>query len=364
MEKNDNRTNVIANNKRSQSNKRNNRSSKSNKRNGKKRKFSIRLFLGFIVFQLVFGALTCLFVLYYGPFENSKKIFVGTALNSMHYQWLATSFLSDSQIEKITGSKSGEQTAKISNEIDTSSVQIKRLNDEGIEKMEFYGNNYYGYALVINDPTRVKVGYSSSLNDANPVGEETSVIAENNDAIAAINGGAFTDAKDTAKWSANGGSPSGVIITDGKVIYDDLAGGASKVTAIDKNGYLFGGSYTTQELIDRGVSEAVSFNASPIVSGGEKLPIKDEAGMGVMSKTLIGQKADGEIVLVVLDSRNNNKIAATLEECQDVMIDLGCMVAIPLDGGKSTTMYYNGEVINNPTYVYGERPIPTAIIVK
>ena len=84
----------------------------------------------------------------------------------------------------------------------------------------------------------------------------------------------------------------------------------------------------------------------------------------MVSRTLIGQKAEGEIVLVVLDSRYNNKLAATLSEAQDVMIDLGCMIAIPLDGGKSTTMYYNGEVINNPTYVYGERPLPTAIIVK
>ena len=356
-----NKENLTANN-RAQSNKKNNRSSsKKNNKSSKKRKFSIKLFLWFIVFEFVITALTGLFVLYYGPFENSRKIFVGTAMNSMHYQWLATSFLSDNQIEGIIGNKNKGEATEIPNEIDTSSVQIKKLNDEGIEKLTFDGNNYTGYALIINDPTRVKIGYTSTLNTSNPVGEETSVIAQNNNAVAAINGGAFTDEADTSKWSANGGTPSGIIISDGKVVYDDLNGAASYVTAIDKNGYLFGGYYTTEELLSRGTAEAVSFKA-PVVLGGKKLNVVDEDGM--VSRTLIGQKAEGEIVLVVLDSRYNNKLAATLSEAQDVMIDLGCMIAIPLDGGKSTTMYYNGEVINNPTYVYGERPLPTAIIVK
>ena len=132
---------------------------KNNKRNGKynkKRRFSIKLFFSFIVFELIFTALTGLFVLYYGPFENSRKIFVGTAMNSMHYQWLATPFLSDNQIEGIIGNKNKGEATEIPNEIDTSSVQIKKLNDEGIEKLTFDGNNYTGYALIINDPTRVK----------------------------------------------------------------------------------------------------------------------------------------------------------------------------------------------------------------
>lgn len=356
-----NKENLTANN-RAQSNKKNNRSSsKKNNKSSKKRKFSIKLFLWFIVFEFVFTALTGLFVLYYGPFENSRKIFVGTAMNSMHYQWLATSFLSDNQIEGIIGNKNEGGLAEIPNEIDTSLVQIKKLNDEGIEKLTFDGNNYTGYALIINDPTRVKIGYTSTLNTSNPVGEETSVIAQNNNAVAAINGGSFTDEADTSKWSANGGTPVGVIISEGKLIFDSFNGGPSYVTAIDKNGYLFGGYYTAEELLARGTIEAVTFKA-PIVLGGKKLNVVDEDGM--VSRTLIGQKAEGEIVLVVLDSRYNNKLAATLSEAQDVMIDLGCMIAIPLDGGKSTTMYYNGEVINNPTYVYGERPLPTAIIVK
>ena len=288
-------------------------------------------------------------------------------MGSMNYKWLATSFLSDEKLAEIIGSDEASAPSDFSTGIDTSTVKITKLNDKGItyKKFEAPEGNYIGHVLIINDPTRVKIGYTSTLNDENPVGEETSTIAENNNAVAAINGGAFSDEADSAEWTANGGSPSGVIMTDGEIIYDDLAGAPSYVTAITKDGHLFGGYYTTEQLIEMNTSEAVSFKA-PIILNGEKLALRgrDDAD-GVVSRTLIGQLKTGEIVFLVLDSKNNNKLAATLYEAQDIMYDqLKCETAIPLDGGKSTTMYYKGEVVNNPTYVYGERPIPTAIIVK
>jgi len=71
-----------------------------NKKNTKKkviRKFSWKLLISFLVFELVFTAITAPFVLLYGPFENAKSRFVGTAMASMNYQWLATTFLSSQQ---------------------------------------------------------------------------------------------------------------------------------------------------------------------------------------------------------------------------------------------------------------------------
>ena len=46
------------------------------------------------------------------------------------------------------------------------------------------------------------------------------------------------------------------------------------------------------------------------------------------------------------------------------MAQLDCITATNLDGGKSTTMYYNGEVINNPSFALGERTILSGFIVK
>ena len=80
---------------------------------------------------------------------------------------------------------------------------------------------------------------------------------------------------------------------------------------------------------------------------------------------MIGQRSNGAIVFVVLDSKlPGGRIAATLKEAQQVMISLDCWTAVNLDGGKSTTMYFNGEVINNPSNALGERPIASGFIVK
>ena len=57
-------------------------------------------------------------------------------------------------------------------------------------------------------------------------------------------------------------------------------------------------------------------------------------------------------------------LGATYKEVQEVMYKLGAINAINLDGGKSTTMYYDGDIINTPSNSMGERTIPTAVIVK
>ena len=66
--------------------------------------------------------------------------------------------------------------------------------------------------------------------------------------------------------------------------------------------------------------------------------------------------------MLVIDGRGVSSLGATLKEAQEVIYKLGAVNAINLDGGKSTTMYYDGEVRNTPSY--SERTIPTAVIVK
>lgn len=327
------------------------------------KKFSWKLLVGFLAFELVFTAATAPFVLLYGPFENAKSRFVGTAMSSMNYQWLATTFLSDEKIAEITGQT--ESTDSIG-EQDESLIHIPKVQDNSIKCVTLDNNeNFQGYALIVSDPTRIHVGYTSKLNSPNPEGETTSQIAINNNAIAAINGGAFTDEADTAQWTANGGTPSGVIISEGEVIYDDTNGVPKGTIAMTKQGQLVVGTFSTNELLKKNVTEAVSFETTVLVYNGKPTAMSGDGGGGTSPRTLIGQRADGSIVLVVLDSKiQGSRIAATIKEAQEVMVKLDCVTAATLDGGKSATMYYNDEVINTPSYALGERSIPTAIIVK
>ncbi|MBD7911357.1 MULTISPECIES: phosphodiester glycosidase family protein [Clostridium] len=322
------------------------------------RKFSWKLLIGFMIFQLFFTVITAPFILFYGPFQNAKSMFVGGAMGSMHYQWLATTFLSKEQINKILGKSEVEEDVSTDG---SGLISIPKNHDDNIKYATLENNDKFrGHVLTVSDPTRIKIGYTSKLKKE---GETTSQIAENNKAVAGVNGGAFSDEANSQAWTANGGTPSGVIITGGKVIYDDTSGSKQGTILMTKDGRLVAGNYTTKELLSKGASEAVSFNTDILVSNGKAAKLQYHMG-GSSPRTIIGQKQDGSILLVVLDSKNNNRIAATLDEAQEIMLDLGCVTAATLDGGKSATMYYNDEVVNTPSYAFGERYIPTAVIVK
>lgn len=325
----------------------------------KKRKISLKLLIGFIAFELVFTVATAPFVLLYGPFEEAKVTYVGAAMATMNNQWLATTFLSQDKIAEILGTNK----ATVENEaVDNSLVNIPKSKDDSIEYYILQDNpKFTGHALVIHDPTRVKLGYSSKLGKE---GETVSQIAEHFNAVAAINGGAFTDEANTQLWTSNGGIPVGLLMSEGKIIHDDLNGASTSMAAFTAEGRLLVGNYTTSQLKSQNVKEAMSFGPALVINGrATSLPGSD-GGQGTSPRTMIGQRKDGSVVMVVLDSKiPGSRVAATLVEAQEVMLQLDCITATNLDGGKSATMYLNGEVINNPSYALGERPIASGFVV-
>jgi len=324
----------------------------------KPKKISTLTIMSFLIFELLFTIFTFPFMLLYGPFENAKSTYVGAAMTSASHQYLATMFLSDAKIAEIQGKNTVETTDETTN---TSQIEIPKVKDETIEINTIEGNSKYnGYYLVIKDPTRVKVGYTSKLKVE---GETTSAIAENNGAIAAINGGGFVDQSSSAEWTGNGGLPTGVIMNEGKVIFDDLDGKKTNSLGITKDGVMIVGSYSVTELKELGVQEAVSFYPALIING-KMTQSSGDGGFGIAPKTAIGQRKDGAIILLVIDGRSLSSPGATVTEVQEIMYKLGALNAINLDGGKSTTMYYDGEIINKPSNSMGERTIATAIIVK
>lgn len=324
----------------------------------KAHKISLKTILVFLVFEFIFTVCTFPFILLYGPFEEAKATYVGAAMTSASHQYLAKWFLSDEKIAKIQGQNTVETSSETTDE---SQIVIPKIKDNTIEIQTIEGNSKYnGYYMIIKDPTRVKVGYTSKLNVE---GETTSQIAEKNGAIAAINGGGFVDQSSSAEWTGNGGLPTGIIMSEGKVIHDDLGGGKTTTVGMTKNGVMVVGNYSVAELKEKGVQEAVSFYPALIING-KMTSISGDGGFGIAPKTAIGQKKDGSIILLVIDGRDIKSLGATVKEVQEIMHQLGAYNAINLDGGKSTTMYYDGEIINKPSNSMGERTIATAIIVK
>lgn len=332
---------------------------KPKKRKVKNKRVSGKNLIMFLLFEFIFTVFTFPFLLLYGPFNNAKSTYVGAAMTSMTHQYLATWFLSDEKINKILGSNSTETTDETTN---ASEINIPKVKDNTIEFYELADNpKFTGYYLVVKDPTRVKVGYTTKLNEE---GQTTSQIAENYNAVAAINGGAFVDQSSTSQWTGNGGIPSGIVMSGGKVIHNDLGeGDKTELLAIDKQGVMIVGKYSIDDLKERNIQEALSFGPTLVVNG-KMTPMSGDGGWGIAPRTAIGQRQDGAIILLVIDGRGVGSLGATLKETQEIMYQLGAVNAINLDGGKSTTLYYDEEVRNTPSNSMGERAIPTAIIVK
>ncbi|AGF54875.1 MULTISPECIES: phosphodiester glycosidase family protein [Clostridium] len=323
-----------------------------------KKKISIKTIVMFLVFELIFSACTFPFMILYGPFDVAKSTYVGAAMTSTSYQFMARWFMSDAKIAEIQGQNSVEDNGE---KTDLDQINIPKVKDDTIEIQTIEGNSKYsGYYMIVKDPTRVKIGVTSKIGVE---GETTSQIAEENGAIAAINGGGFVDQSSTQAWTGNGGVPTGIVMTGGKVKNDDTGGKEVSCLGITKEGKMMVGNYTLDELVKQGVQEAVSFYPALIISG-KKLTINGDGGFGIRPKTAIGQKKDGSIILMVIDGNDLGSLGATVKEVQDIMYQLGAYNAINLDGGKSTTMYYDGDIINKPSNSMGERTIATAIIVK
>lgn len=328
------------------------------KKRQRKKKFSFKLFFLFIIYELIVIVVTSPLLVFYGPFKNVRNQIVSTAMATFTHQYIATLFLSKDEINKILQEgKSGQTTSQETE--NPNAVNINHVGDKNIKRYDIHNARFDGYILEVNDPKRIRIGYTSKLRE---IGERTSEIAQRNEAVAAINGGGFTDKTSNGKlWVGTGAYPEGIIISGGKVIYSDVTRNEKiNVTAFTPNGRLIVGDHTLNELFADGVTEAISFRNSLIING-KTVAVENE---GLNPRTAIGQKADGTIVMLAIDGRKGFKMGASLKEVQDILLQQGVINASNLDGGSSTTMYFNGEVINNPCDWNGERTVATAIYVK
>ncbi|MBL8186742.1 MAG: phosphodiester glycosidase family protein, partial [Acidobacteria bacterium] len=80
-------------------------------------------------------------------------------------------------------------------------------------------------------------------------------------------------------------------------------------------------------------------------------------------RTAIGWTAEGKLILVTVDGRQKFSMGMTMAELADLMLELGCVEAMNLDGGGSSTMVVNRKIVNHPSDATGERPVSDALLV-
>lgn len=342
--------------------------SQSTKEVKKNKKFNpLVIFVG-ILYIVVFLGITTPLVLLFGPYENTRKVFVSSLLATRH-AYLITDFMSQEKINEILGvnNKNDEEPKAETPQnsvTDLNKIKVKYTSGNEITRYDIHTDRYNGYVLEIKNPLGVRVAMTKYLGK---IGQKTSEMAEEHNAIAAINGGSFVDkSSDGTLYAGTGAEPGGFVISGGKVIYPTTnvkKNNVENVIAFTKGGQLIVGDHTLEELQKLNVQEAMCFRRPNIIINGEP-QVKDKMADGLNPRTAVGQKEDGTVIFLVIDGRKITAPGATLYDVQQIMLERGAINAGALDGGYSSTMYYKGDVINSPNAWDGERTVATAFYVE
>ena len=227
-----------------------------------------------------------------------------------------------------------------------SEITQNSYSDENIQisinTVRYYDTDVYIADVKVSSAAYLRTALASDTFGRN-VTQKTSVIASSHNAILAINGDYY------------GANSQGYVIKNG-VIYRDTSRRSTEYDDLviyrDGSFGIINESQTTaQELLDNGVQNLFAFGPTLIKNG--KLPVSqnEEVGRAMANnpRTAIGIIDDLHYIFVVSDGRTSESTGLSLYELALVMQEYGCKTAYNLDGGGSSTMYFNGQIINNPT---------------
>ncbi len=220
-----------------------------------------------------------------------------------------------------------------------------------------YDTSVYVADVTLSSPEYLQTALAQGVYGHN-VTEKTSDIAEDVGAILAINGDYY------------GARKSGYVIRDG-IIYRDSVTSDQEDLAIYNDGsfsIISEGEVSATELIDSGVTDVLSFGPALISDSTITVSDGDEVGRAKASnpRTAIGIIDDMHYVFVVSDGRTSDSAGLSLSELAQFMSNLDVTYAYNLDGGGSSTMYFNGEVVNNPTtdgHIIHERSVSDIVYI-
>lgn len=227
-------------------------------------------------------------------------------------------------------------TAPISTDTEYHDDQI----DIVLTTMRVENTTVYVADVQIADISLLKTALAGNTYARN-LTETTSVQAANAGAILAINGDYY------------GAQERGYVLRNG-VLYRASAqsGTDALVIGADGNFRIINESETSADtLVREGAWQVLTFGPALIKDGQVTVSSSDEVGRAMTSnpRTAIGQISEGHYLLVVSDGRTKESTGLSLRQLAELMQSLGAQIAYNLDGGGSSTMVFQGRVVNNPT---------------
>lgn len=380
-----NKNNASADNKADKKVRRNNVKKRTKKEN-KPLKICLRVCLCILTFAAVTfaGAYFTLWTICHGPSKAARDLFVSTILETGQMKFLASWYFSEDEILAITDRNGMGKTEENVNPdlIEIPTVDENNENQEfdidGIELVEISGRSFFAKLLIINDPSRVKLSTIYPWSDFNKskYGETLEQLVQRGDYAAGINGGEYYS---EGNW---GGIPKGLVVCDGVIQYNAPQAGDVMV-GFTQNDILMiadignmSAEQAEQFVADNQIRDAVSFkdiddgdnnHFTKLIINGTSREISG-SGSGANPRTVIGQRADGAVLMLVTDGRGAaGHLGATAQDLISIMQEYGAVNAANLDGGSSSAMYYNGTYeMTSVTLYYSTSSwrLPTAFVVE
>lgn len=311
-----------------------------------------------------------------GISKSAKELFATTMLETGQMKFVATMFLSKEEIQKLVDKNSIQaMNTEINTELINTETSYGKNDINGIKIEEISGNTFFAKMLIINDPTRVKLATTYPWQE---YGVELGKLVEQNNAIAGVNGGLYLSTGN------KGGRPLGVVVCNGEIQLNQPNGYAGlQLIGFDEQNILriinLEGKNAKQieEIIKtEKIRDAVTFQEESsdsnnhfvkLIINGEERQV-DGKGSGANPRTAIGQRADGTVLLLVTDGRGaSGHLGATAADLIKIMKEYGAVNAANLDGGSSSSMYYNGKYeMTSVTFYYANSSwkLPTGFIVE
>lgn len=347
--------------------KNNQRTQKKPEHVGVKRFFSAMFLLGSV------GIITGLTLLY-GPWKNFREWLITTAMTTMTHQYYATWFYSPEVIDDVLNRNkiieieedtdtnminiASSKTTEYENEFERQILERDPKNND-YKIIEINKKKFSGYLVAVYDPARIQTVCTKNLGVS---GQYLTKMAEDNDALIAVNGGGFDD----PNFSSTGGSPLGVTICNWAYTSQAKYNGAGGIIGFTRaNKLILTSKVSVKEAKAKDIRDAVTFGPFLIVNG-KKSSVVGNGGWGTAPRTAIAQRKDGIVLFLVIDGRTASKPGADMDDLIDVLLDYGAYNAANLDGGTSSVLVVNNTIVNDPidsTGAHKTRPIATGFIL-
>ncbi len=321
-----------------------------------------RFFL--VLFTVLILAVTALVLvmnlIFTGPSPEARKVLTMSLIEASATKWVPAMFIGEEAVQEILAKKEVQME---SDTTDTSKVVIEKNSGltsssnewenhpDGIRIEPYQGDTFNAHIMIVRDPSRVYTGISNKSGfSRNVPGKRLTEAIEEENAVAAVNAGAFFD-NGTAGPEV-GSTPEGLVYSEGKCVWKTGAppNGSSGFAGFNDEDILVVSQKNLTE------AEAEALNIRDGCCFGPALIINEEVNMeaynsssGFNPRTAIGQRADGAVIFVCIDGRQAGSPGGTYADIIDIMVEYGAVNACNMDGGSSSVMLYRDSA-----GIYGE----------